>query len=503
MTPLNAKAPSSRARDAHRIAGARGVREISVILATVLTLTSLTACETGPDEPSPSAPAGSSASAVPQPPSHSVSPSDPLMSAQWWLAAAGIPAAWSLSGGQGVTVAVVDSGVDLHHPDLAANLVPGWDAVDHDDVPQDLNGHGTHVAGIVAAAANEIGTVGAAPQASIMPIRVLDANGAGSDAAIAEGIRWAVDNGADIINLSLGQAGLMGRLSKGGDINKAIREATAAGVIVVAAAGNEGQAGQQYRIGVDAVVVNASDHSGAIAEFSNVGDVRAITAPGVGIYSTSPQAPSTLWPEGTQGFASLDGTSMATPIVSGVLALALSSGMAPQAALDAVFATANPGTGDPLLGAGIVDAGAALGVTAPVALATPVPTATAAPASGPLEPTSPIPPPSGNGSFTLTMTAPRQATLTTAATVECSTAGRSYEAHSASGGNIATTSFDVTGAPYRGAGDILYAGTITVVFEDESYVVPLAGTGKVEDSLAGHLSVETDEVALTIAWTCG
>jgi len=177
-------------------------------------------------------------------------------------------------------IAVVDTGVDLTHPDLAGQLVTGTDLVEPGTDPLDENGHGTHVAGIAVAATNNgIGIAGASPAAKVMPIRVLDGQGAGDPTTIAEGIDWAVANGARVINLSLGGTGLSARLLKGGQINGAIRRAYAAGAVVVAAAGNDGAALRSYRFGVPVIVVNAVDSSGTVAEFSNYGDYPRCVRP--------------------------------------------------------------------------------------------------------------------------------------------------------------------------------------------------------------------------------
>ncbi|WP_291382768.1 S8 family serine peptidase [Demequina sp.] len=425
-------------------------------------------------------------------------PADPLLSEQWGIQASGIDTAWQVTGGDGVVVAVVDTGVDLTQPDLVDRLVPGWDVVDSDDTPQDLNGHGTHVAGIVAASANDIGTAGAAPQASIMPVRVLDADGAGSDDNIAAGISWASDHGADVINLSLGQAGLVGRISKGGPINRAIRDATAKGVIVVAAAGNEGTAGRQYRIGVDVLVVNASDRDGTLAEFSNVGDARAITAPGVDIVSTAPMSPTTLWPSGTEGSAVLSGTSMATPLVSGAIALLLAAGIPAGEVVSTLMDTAANPSGDPLLGAGIIDVGRALGLD-PVEgqIASQSPTEPTA------EPPATSPASRGDGTVTLTMTAPRPVSAQTSATVDCAVSDRTYTASTGAASDNASVTFELTGMPYRGAGEIAFAGTVTVATADDIVTVPVVGPGEVAADLSGTLSVNTSAAAFALAWTCG
>jgi subtilisin family serine protease len=130
---------------------------------------------------------------------------DPGFSDQWALPKIGAPQAWSRADGGGIIIAVVDTGVDLNHEDLAGKLVQGRDFVAPDTPPNDEHGHGTHVAGIAAAITNNgRGIAGVAPEARIMPVRVLDHEGSGSASNVAAGIRWAADNGAHIINLSLG-----------------------------------------------------------------------------------------------------------------------------------------------------------------------------------------------------------------------------------------------------------------------------------------------------------
>jgi len=291
---------------------------------------------------------------------------DPLRTQQWGLDAIRADEAWTVSSGTGVVIAVVDTGVDATHPDLADRLVPGVDLVDGGDGTVDPFGHGTHVAGIAAAATgNGIGVSGGAPDAKIMPVRVLGADGAGDDQVIADGIDWAVEHGADVVNLSLGDSGVLARLSKNGPLNRAIRRADDAGAVVVAAAGNDGATRQTYRIGVPVIVVNASTPAGTAAEFSNTGDVRAVAAPGTQILSTAPVGPSVLWPDGTDGYGFLDGTSMAAPLVSAVAALLVAQGLEPQQAVDRIAQTAAPASGDTGLGAGVIDAAAAVGAAEP------------------------------------------------------------------------------------------------------------------------------------------
>ncbi|MGL5859756.1 MAG: S8 family serine peptidase, partial [Phycicoccus sp.] len=274
----------------------------------------------------------------------SAAASDPLRTEQYAVDQSRFPGAWSTTTGRDVVVAVVDTGVDTSHPDLVGRLAPGVDLVDGGD-PDDGNGHGTHVAGIVAATAdNGVGIAGAAPAARIMPVRVLDPAGSGSPTVIAEGIDQAVANGADVVNLSLGGSGLSARLLKGGEINRAIRAASDRGVVVVAAAGNDGNALRSYRFGVPVLVVNAVDEDGGLAEFSNYADARAVSAGGVDIVSTVPREPTTLFPDGTDGYAELSGTSMAAPLVAAEAALLLAQGRSAASTIETITATAQPST---------------------------------------------------------------------------------------------------------------------------------------------------------------
>lgn len=290
---------------------------------------------------------------------------DPLQTEQWGLDAIHAQAAWATTRGEGTVIAIVDSGVDPDHPDLRDKLTGGSDFVGDGNGIRDLYGHGTHVAGIAAAATgNSAGIAGCAPDAKIMPIRVLNAAGEGTSDHIAQGVRWAAAHGADVINLSLGEEGIGSRLTKGGPLNAAIREADAAGSVVVAAAGNgnklgRGRAQRNYRLGVAVTVVNAIDQIGNPTAFTNYGDARSLAAPGTAILSTTPTYPTTLFLNPHGGYAALDGTSMATPFVACGAALLSSLGLRADQIADVLRQTATPGK-DPRLGQGVVDLAAAV-----------------------------------------------------------------------------------------------------------------------------------------------
>src|SRR4051812_24818085 len=165
---------------------------------------------------------------------------DPLRPQQWGLDIIEADAAHATSTGEGAVVAVLDTGVLATHEDLGGRLLPGHDFIDKDDTPQDGNGHGTHVTGIVAADANNgVGIEGVAPGAMVMPIRVLDNDGSGTGEQVAQGIDYAVDHHADVINLSLGGDALSTVVGGDEAYTKALQRALDAGIVVVAAAGND------------------------------------------------------------------------------------------------------------------------------------------------------------------------------------------------------------------------------------------------------------------------
>jgi len=266
-------------------------------------------------------------------------PNDPRYASQWGLTQIGCPEAWDLTTGDpSIVVAIIDTGVDLNHPDLAPLLVGGHDFVDFpvgstpkpgwvfegdytgvDATAQDEHGHGTHVAGTVCSLSNNAaGVAGVCWNVRLMPVKVLarirntttnQVRGTGSAAHIAAGIRWAADHGARVMNLSLG--GYTDTTVE----REAIAYAVSRGVVVVAAMANDNTVSPAYPAAYPGVIaVGATNSSDRRATFSNFGPHIDVAAPGVGIDST-------YW---DNTYASLDGTSMASPHVAGVAALVLS-----------------------------------------------------------------------------------------------------------------------------------------------------------------------------------
>jgi len=209
---------------------------------------------------------------------------------QWNLRHINADEAWNTTtGNSDVVIAVVDTGVDLTHPDLAGKIVAGYDFVNDDDVPSDDEGHGTHVASIAAAVTNNSeGLAGVSWGARIMPVKVLDADGNGFVSDVADGIRWAADQGADIINLSLGTS------EASFTLQDAVNYAYNAGALLVAAAGNQYQEGNPttYPAAYDHVLaVAATDDHDNHASYSNSGSYVDVAAPGgdpAGDYDETP-----------------------------------------------------------------------------------------------------------------------------------------------------------------------------------------------------------------------
>ena len=286
------------------------------------------------------------------------------------------PEAWPTSTGVGAIVAVIDTGVQPDHPDLGGRITEGFDFVgddpiesgDEDADPTDGNGHGTHVAGIVAANRdNNEGIAGVAPAARVMPIRVLDDNGEGYADDTIKAINRAIEQGAHVINLSLGDfIPLQSTLFDDPDYEAALERAISAGVVVVIAAGNN-HLPKCENPDVDGMIcVGSVDSQGDQSVFSSYGSNVDLMAPGgSGLGGSAEDVLSTYT---DSGYESLAGTSQATPHVAGVAALLVSLGLQGQEAAARIIGTATP-TGSTLMyGAGIVNAQAAvagLGVPAP------------------------------------------------------------------------------------------------------------------------------------------
>ncbi|HZI58572.1 MAG TPA: S8 family serine peptidase [Verrucomicrobiae bacterium] len=344
-------------------------------------------------------------------------PNDPFLSSSgtwgqsyadlWGLSAINAPSAWDTAQGDGVVVAVIDTGVDYTHPDLSGNIwanpnevagnffddegngfiddFHGWNFINNSNDPLDDNGHGTHVAGTIAAEGNNgIGVIGVAWHAKIMPLKGFDFNGTGFDFTLAPAIMYAANNGADVINASWDAfSSNMQVFGNSQTIEEAIQYAASLGVVFVASAGNSSQDAMNFfpANSPEAITVASSDPFGNFSFFSNFGPKIDVTAPGEDILST--QAANTF--QGIpviDGYARMTGTSMAAAHVSGVVALILSQnpGYSPDIVRTILRSSATPVNFDTRFGAGNLNASAAMAlqnvqearITAIVPGATPV-----------------------------------------------------------------------------------------------------------------------------------
>jgi subtilisin family serine protease len=321
---------------------------------------------------------------------------DPHYAKQWGPQQLRAPQAWPTSTGAGTTIGIVDSGVDLDHPEFAGKLAPGATFLDCGTTScgngdwesgpaarqATKSRHGTHVAGIAGAATdNGIGIAGVAPAARIQPVKVLDEDG-GSFEDIAAGVRWSVDHGADVINLSLGALpGVQALVITGliTDLQEAISYARANGVVVVAAAGNDfASICGSPAFDAGALCVASTDKREARSAFSNFAfnpSLDAVSAPGGSLAPICNEDILSTVPLGTgqnpgcgygTDYDEMAGTSMASPHVAGAAALLAAQGRDDQRIVDVLKATARkPGTDqrgvyDPSYGYGIVDAQAAV-----------------------------------------------------------------------------------------------------------------------------------------------
>ena len=339
-------------------------------------------------------------------------PNDPYFTGgfQWDMAKIQASGAWDVTtGSPGISVAILDTGIDLSHPDLQGKVVASVNFSDSSTV-SDLNGHGTHVAGIIGAATNNsTGIAGLGYNTSVMNVKVMGDNGTGSFFAVAQGVVWATDHGAIVVNMSLGAQ--FGNAT----LEDAIDYAWSKGVVIVAAAGNENSSTPFYPAAYQNVVAVAStDMFDKLAPSSDFGDWVDVAAPGGNIYSTLPN----------NRYASLSGTSVASPHVAGLAAL--------------VFTRATDSDADGLLndevrlcieqnadnigiegiGGGRINALASVNcsLTPPAPSATPTPTAAPAPSATPVPTATPNPTPTATLPPTATPTATPPAPPTPTAT---------------------------------------------------------------------------------------
>ena len=301
-------------------------------------------------------------------------PNDPYYGFQWHLDQIGMPAAWTRNRGAGVVVAVIDTGLAfrdeggwMRAPDLAeTNIVSGYDFVRNDPNPDDEHGHGTHVSGTIAQSTNNgIGVAGVAPEASIMPLKVLDANGSGGWGAIAAAIRYAADNGADVINMSLG-GGMASRT-----VQRSIDYAHNHGVLVIAAAGNSARSRVEYPARHNHVVaVGAVRYDRELSFYSNYGTGLDLVAPGgdLRVDQNGDGMPDGVLQNTMVGgdparfdYLAWQGTSMAAPHAAGVAALIYSAGVRDPDAVEQMLEQSATDLGDAnRYGSGLLSADHAL-----------------------------------------------------------------------------------------------------------------------------------------------
>jgi len=282
---------------------------------------------------------------------------DPSFEKQWGISTVGAPAAWARTTGKGVRIGIVDTGVDLTHEDLAAHIVASTSCIGTDGNAakctgdaQDDYGHGTHVAGIAAAIKdNGVGIAGVAPDAELVVAKVFKGATAESSDVVA-GIKWVVEHGATVVNLSLGGALFVAAAAFGSELKEGVEYAWARGAIPVVASGNDdlfgaGIGSSEYG-DMNALVVGATGHDDKVAGYSSpTGNAKwALIAPGgTGGQVDADNIYSTIWHKGKQNqYGYLAGTSMATPHVTGAVALLLAQGLSKEQVVDRILATADP-----------------------------------------------------------------------------------------------------------------------------------------------------------------
>jgi len=318
---------------------------------------------------------------------------DTYFARQWALSQIGAAQAWTRSTGSGITIGIVDTGVDLGHPDLAGKIVASADCVGRPCAAgggQDTHGHGTIVSGIAAASTgNGMGVAGVAPNARLAVAKVLNSAGEGRVEDINNGIRWVVDNGAKVVNLSVGDPNFLIASVVGSPLRTGIEYAWSKGAVPVLASGNYatgiGDIGTENYGNLNALVVGATDRSGNVPSYSSAaGNAKwGLVAPGgagaggadSNVISTFPVA------SGGSGYASASGTSMAAPHVAGAVALLLTQGLTPTAAVNRILATLDKSVACGRGCQGRLDVAAAVGADAPAASASPTILATGAPST--------------------------------------------------------------------------------------------------------------------------
>jgi len=270
-------------------------------------------------------------------------PEEPAEILPWGIDRIDADLVWGSSQGTGVKVAIVDTGIDYKHPDLQANVKGGVNMINPKKSYKDDNGHGTHVSGIVAAIDNEIGVIGVGPMISLYGVKVLNRQGTGFLSDVIDGLQWCINNDIHVINLSLGSGG------DNQSFHDAILNVNQAGIVQIAAAGNEGGAVAYPARYPETIAVSAINNADQLAGFSNFGPEIDITAPGAEIYSTYKDS----------SYKSLDGTSMSAPHVAGACALklALNPALSPAEVKNVLQASAESlgGLTTEQQGAGLVD----------------------------------------------------------------------------------------------------------------------------------------------------
>jgi subtilisin family serine protease len=239
---------------------------------------------------------------------HSYVSNDPYLGSEWHISKIGASTAWDLAKGDGVIVAILDTGVDGTHPDLSARMVSGWNVYDNNSNTADVYGHGTKVAGSAAAALdNGVGVAGVAGNSKIMPIRISDASGYATYSAMASGLTWAADRGARVANISYVAAGSSSVIS-------AANYFKSKGGLVTTSAGNYGT-DANIAPTTSMIPVSATGSGDALASWSSYGAFVAMSAPGEGIYTTTNGG----------GYGSVSGTSFSGPVTAGAIALVMSA----------------------------------------------------------------------------------------------------------------------------------------------------------------------------------